>query len=77
MIMIKWLCFSLIVVLDFVACAMMCVSTGHGCITLYDMIPFCGISLFIATAIIAVCIYRAGMFPDCVQTLIKLSLEDC
>ena len=55
----------------------MCVSTGHGCITLYDMIPFCGISLFIATAIIAVCIYRAGMFPDCVQTLIKLSLEDC
>lgn len=75
--MIRWLCLSLIVVLDFIACAMMCVSTGHGCITLYDMIPFCGISLFIATAIIAVCIYKAGMFPDCVQTLIKLSLEDC
>nr|DAM91271.1 MAG TPA: hypothetical protein [Caudoviricetes sp.] len=74
----KWLCFFLIVVLDFIACAMMCVSTtGHGCITLYDMIPFCGISLFIATAIIAVCIYRVGMFPDCVQTLIKLSIEDC
>lgn len=56
---------------------MMCVSTGHTCFTVYDMIPLCGISLFIATAIIAVCVYKANMFPQKIQKLIKISIEDC
>lgn len=73
----KWLCFALIVLLDFLACTMMCVSTGHTCFTAYDMIPLCGISLFIATAIIAVCVYKANMFPQKIQKLIKISIEDC
>lgn len=73
----KWLCFSLIVVLDFIACTMMSVSAGHSGFTIYDLIPFCGISLFLATAVMAVCLYQTGMLPNTIQKLIKKSLEDC
>lgn len=72
----KWLCFALIVLLDFIAGTMMCVSTGHTSFTVYDMIPLCGISLFIATAIIAVCVYKANMFPPRIQKLIQISIEE-
>lgn len=73
----KWLCFSFIVVLDFIACTMMSVSSGHSIFTIFDLIPFCGISLFMATAVMAVCLYQTGMFPNTIQKLIKKSLEDC
>lgn len=73
----KWLCFSLIVVLDIVSGTMMCVSSGHSRLTIYDMIPLCGFSMFLATAAIAICLYKANMFPKRIQKLIKLSIEDC